>query len=271
MPIQYQKYQDLTISNDFMFAKVMRNRKLCKKLLEIILDIEIEKIEYPEEQKSIDITTNARSVRLDVYVKDNQGTIYNIEIQTTNPKNLPKRCRYYQSMIDLNLIEKGEDYNLLNKSYVIFICTQDVFGYGQHIYTFENRCLENLGIRLDDGTKKIFLNPISDMDNVREELKNFLLYLKQGSVVDEFTMELEKEVETAKGNREWEAEFMTLNLLLNEKLREGLEEGRAEGRAEGRLSILYDLVNDKVISITEAAHRAGMTEEDFLKRMEKSY
>ena len=48
----------------------------------------------------------------------------------------------------------------------------------------------------------------SDMDDVREELKNFLLYLKQGSVVDEFTMELEKEVETAKGNRGWEAELL---------------------------------------------------------------
>ena len=58
---------------------------------------------------------------------------------------------------------------------------------------------------------------------------------------------------------------MALNLLLNEKLREGLE----EGRAKGRLSVLYDLVNDNVISIAEAAGRVGITEEEFLKKLEK--
>ena len=86
--------------------------------MEVILDIEIERIEYPEEQKVIDILTDARSVRLDVYIKDNKNTIYNVEMQTTNPRNLPKRSRYYQGMIDLNLIEKGENFNKLNKSYM---------------------------------------------------------------------------------------------------------------------------------------------------------
>ena len=265
MPIHFQKYQELTISNDFMFAKVMRNRKLCKKLLEVILGIKIEKIEYQEEQKTIDVTAAARSVRLDIYVKDNCNTVYNIEIQTTNPKNLPKRSRYYQSMIDLDLIEKGEDYSLLNKSYVIFICTEDVFGHGRHMYTFENRCLEDFDISLNDGTKKIFLNPIADMSSIEEDLRNFLQYLKNGKISDDFTRELDQEMVMAKSNKAWEVEFMTLNLLLNEKLKEGLE----EGRAEGRLSILYDLVNDNVISMAEAACRANMTEEDFLKKLEK--
>lgn len=228
MSIRYQKFQELTICNDFMFAKVMRNRKLCKKLLEVILQIEIEKIEYPEEQKTIDITSDARSVRLDIYVKDNNQTVYNIEMQTTNPRNLAKRSRYYQSMIDLDMIEKGEDYSLLNDSYVIFICTEDVFGKGSHIYTFENICAEDSNIRLGDGTKKIFLNPTPKMDGVSSELKNFLLYLEKGKAVDQFTMDLEKEVERVKENKEWEVEFMTLNLLLNEKLREGRAEGRAE-------------------------------------------
>ncbi|MBQ6806847.1 MAG: PD-(D/E)XK nuclease family transposase [Lachnospiraceae bacterium] len=86
-----QEYDDLKFTNDYIFAKVMRNKKLCKQLLEVILDIEIERIEYPEEQKVIDIMTDARSVRLDVYVKDNKSTIYNVEMQTTNPRNLPKR------------------------------------------------------------------------------------------------------------------------------------------------------------------------------------
>lgn len=33
-----------------------------------------------------------------------------MEIQTESKKSLPKRTRYYQGMIDLHILEKGEDY-----------------------------------------------------------------------------------------------------------------------------------------------------------------
>ena len=47
-------------------------------------------------------------------------------------------------MIDLNILEKGEDYRGLKKSFVIFVCTFDLFGQGRHVYTFENRCVQDL-------------------------------------------------------------------------------------------------------------------------------
>ena len=127
MGLRTQDYGELGFTNDFMFAKVMRNHRLCKQLLEVILDVSIERIDYLEEQKAIDHSVDARSVRLDVYLEDDRRTVYNVEMQTTNPRNLPKRSRYYQGMIDLNLIQKGVDFNKLNKSYVIFICTEDIF------------------------------------------------------------------------------------------------------------------------------------------------
>lgn len=77
----------------------MKNKALCKELLEIILEVKIRDITYPEEQKTIKIIRDARSIRLDVYVEDDQNTVYNVEMQTTNPGNLPKRTRYYQGLI----------------------------------------------------------------------------------------------------------------------------------------------------------------------------
>jgi len=71
-------WENLKISNDFIFAKVMRNPELCKGLLERLLDIKIDHIEYPEEQKTIDIAKDSKSVRLDVYLKDGNGTVYNV-------------------------------------------------------------------------------------------------------------------------------------------------------------------------------------------------
>lgn len=63
---------------------------------------------------------DARSVRLDVYVKDEKEVVYDIEMQVSHTKELPKRSRYYQSMIDLQLIDKGQLYDELKRSYVIY-------------------------------------------------------------------------------------------------------------------------------------------------------
>lgn len=126
-----QLWENLRISNDFMFAKVMRNPELCKEMLERLLDIQIDHIIYQEEQKAIDISKDSKSVRLDVYLKDEKGTVYNIEIQAANKRNLPKRTRYYAGMIDLDAIEKGADYSELPQSFVIFLCTFDAFGKGR--------------------------------------------------------------------------------------------------------------------------------------------
>ena len=76
-----KKFEDLTISDDFMFGIVMRDPKYCKPFLETILNIKISRIEYPEDQKTINLSLDAKSIRLDVYVEDDFDTVYNIEMQ----------------------------------------------------------------------------------------------------------------------------------------------------------------------------------------------
>lgn len=204
-------WDEVGISNDFLFGKVMRNAELCKELLQRILpELEIDHVEYPELQKGIKPDIDAKSVRLDVYIKDDKNTVYDIEMQATDTKELPKRSRYYQGMIDLQLIDIGQHYKELTRSYVIFICSSDVFGKGRHIYTFENICKEDHTLSLRDETTKIFLNADSEMDDVSGELKAFLDYVVGKKSNDLFVKKLEKAVEEAKKNREWRHEYMTL-------------------------------------------------------------
>ena len=59
-----------------------------KPLLESILNIKIAQIHYPERQKVIDVTYDAKGVRLDVYCEDNKNTVYSIEMQVTDQRNL---------------------------------------------------------------------------------------------------------------------------------------------------------------------------------------
>ena len=166
-----KKYEELTIKDDFMFGIIMRNPKYCKTFLETVLNVKISKIEYPESQKTIDISLSSKSIRLDIYVEDGKNTVYNIEMQSTLYKYIPKRSRYYQDMIDLNILEKGMDYRELKKSFVIFVCTFDLFNLGRHIYTFENRCIQQPKLPLGDGTTKIILNTKGTADDVSEDMK----------------------------------------------------------------------------------------------------
>ena len=202
-------WDEIGITDDFMFGKVMQNPKLCKKLLETILGIEIEKIEYPEKQTAIDLAKEAKGIRLDAYVAGND-VVYNIEMQARNTHELPKRARYYSGLIDMNLIDKGVNYKKLNQSFVIFICTFDLFGESRHRYTFENLCREDKELPLGDGAAKIFLNAKGTMDDVSPELKAFLDYVAGQKSDDGFVNEVDNEVKRVRENKEWRRDYMTL-------------------------------------------------------------
>lgn len=243
-----KKFEDLTLRDDFIFGNVMKNKALCKELLEIILEVKIRDITYPEEQKTIKIIRDARSIRLDVYVEDDQNTVYNVEMQTTNPGNLPKRTRYYQGLIDLNLISKGEDYDNLKKSYVIFICVEDIFGQGRYIYTFENICLQDFNLRLGDDSTKIFLNADGYVEDISPELKAFLVYLRDGVISNTFTKNLEDAVEAGKNCDEWRREYMTLQM----RDRENYRKGRKEGQTETTINNIKNMMKNLGCSIDKA-------------------
>ncbi len=255
-------WEELEITDDFLFGKVMRNPELCKRTIEVILGIEIDRIDYLEEQKTIDMSLDAKSIRLDVYVKDGANTVYNIEMQPVKRDNLPKRSRYYQGMIDLALIEKGEHYSKLNRSYVIFICSFDLFGKNRCVYTFENRCIEDSEISLGDETVKVFLNSRGDSTHLNSNLKAFLEYMnhKKESENDFITM-LDREVKKAKANLEWRREYMTLYIKFQEMMEEGREEGLAEGRAEGDMRRLISQVRKKSEKGISSEVAADMLEE----------
>lgn len=214
-----KRYEELTFTDDFMFCKVLTNNlNLCNELLEMILNVKICKIENVIDQKAINITADAKSVRLDVYVEDDEETIYNIEMQTTTAKNLPKRMRYYEGMIDMNQLEKGNDYKMLKKTYIIFICLDNPWDYGRHYYTFKNRCEEEPTLLLGDGTAKVVISAEGTLDDVSPEIAEFLEYLRTGTVKEgSLASRIDKAVQKARKHEEWKVEYMLLLQRDNEK------------------------------------------------------
>lgn len=198
-----------------------------QKVLEQILDIRIHHIKYVERQKTIDEKIDGRSVRLDIYVDDGE-TVYDCEMQSVLKRNLPKRSRYYQGQIDLNMISKGEDYAKLKKSFVIFICTFDPFGKEAYVYTFRNRCIEYSELELNDETVKVFLNTKGKNGEISSDLRELLCFIESAEVPDNcrnsLVKELDNALQKARNNEEWRHDYMTLEMLKNECREEGREE-----------------------------------------------
>ncbi len=262
------KWEDLSISNDFLFGKVMQDAELCKELLQRILpELDIDHVEYPELQKTIKEDFEAKGIRLDAYVNDGKGTVYDIEMQAVTSKYLPRRTRYYQSMIDLQLVDKGQDYDTLNDSYIIFICLSDLFGRGRYRYSFENICKEDMEVMLNDGAKKIFLNADGKKGDISEELKAFLDYVAGRPSEDAFVKKLESAVEKAKKNRKWRREYMTL--LMRD--RENQKIGKEIGKIFGAISVYRDLRLSEEEIIMRLRAKFDLTEEQartYLKEAE---
>ena len=206
-----KKFEDLTLQDDFMFCKVMQNTDLCKRLIEMILSDTIGQISYISVQHNINAYEQAKSVRFDVLVQTENGKFYDVEMQVSNEKNIPKRMRFYQAAIDISFLDKGNFYNDLNDSFIIFICTFDAIGKNKPVYTFENICLEDKNTSLQDGTKKVIINAEAFKDTENKELKEFLEYLKTGKTKSEFTRRIEEMIQTVKQNEQARQEYRLMS------------------------------------------------------------
>ncbi len=254
----FKPIEELTLMDDYMFAAVMRNTKHLKPLLEYILEIKIAKIELVEPQKTAKEGYSSKGIRLDLYVEDEKGTIYNVEVQTTDKRNLPRRMRYYQSVIDIHVLHPGDDYRNLRKSFVIFICNYDPFGRNRYIYTFETVCREVPGLSLGDDTYKIVVNTAGTEGEISNELKEVILYLGSGKVTGSYSRELDEAVNAVKTNEDRRLEYMTM--MIHDM------EVREQGRAEGALGMLVNLVKQGLLSPENAAKQANMTVAEFEKQ-----
>ena len=175
--------KNLNLSNRFLFDEVMEDVQTHQNALEIIFGKEISLLDKPQTEKEFRISPLIRSVRMDVFAMDKEQSVYNTEMQDQKKKDLAKRSRYYQSMIDTSLLEPGiPNYNLLSQSFIIIITTFDLFGFGKYVYTFEPRCREVPECALADGATRIFLNTkCKNDDEISEELAEFLHYIENST------------------------------------------------------------------------------------------
>lgn len=260
----------VSLSDFALFLSVMKNQEAYQCVLSIIMDQADLKLSDVKVEQVILNKSGKRAIRLDAWAVDQEMIQYNIEMQNdTESDNLRKRARFYQSMIDSPILKSGKrtKYKYLPPTVVIFITQEDIFGKDLAMYTFLEKCEEVADLYLDDGTKKIFLN--MESKNGREELVSLLQYMERSSlenpgviVKDPRILRLDEIVTEVKQSEEWEENRMNI-------YQAGIARGRNEGIKEGTEQTLIKLVKQNLLNVADAAKNAGLSEADFLNRMEE--
>lgn len=236
-----EKWENATIANNFIFYKVMRNNPdVCLKLLEILLEFKIDRVCMVQEEE-INVDFDSKGIRMDVYARDADGQkVYNIELQAADTKELPERARYYQGVIDVDLLKSGQKYKDIKTSYVIFICVNDIFNEGLAKYVFENLCVDNPRIKLNDRSYKYFFISKNCDKLLNEEQKAFLRMLTSNKSSNEFTEKIKELVESVKRNTQWRKQYMDLEREKTYARDDGIEEGRLQKAVEDAQKLLAD-------------------------------
>ena len=239
-----KSFGELDLVDDYMFDVVTEDLESCKLILELAMGIHIKEIRWRENQKVIHNLPGKRGARLDFYVETEEGTVYDVEMQKRKRGNIPKRTRFYQSLIDAPMLKSGEEsFDKLKPSVIVVISGFDLYGYGQYRYSFSNRCLEVDDLELGDETSKIILNTKGMNDEEEDStLINFLHYVENSSEEvlegnsDPRLKRLHEIIESIRSNAEMEAQYMKGITREREKI--------ADAKAAGALEILFSLLDE---------------------------
>ncbi len=257
-------WDSLTFANNYVFQEVLKNKKLCKYLIERILHIQIKDIRYLIAERHINSARiSSKSIRLDVYVENQEGTVLDIEMQVTGDnstvysdkdettviKGLPLRTRYYQSLISMDMLKQGMKYRELRKSYVIFICTFDPFGKGLPMYHFTYRCKEDNTLEMGDLTENIYLNARAADKAKDTALADFLCYVISGKAGSEFTQAIDAETKRVTNDEDWRERYVTWEMDL--KIIQ--EDAEKKGEKKKALAIAKSLKEKGKLSDSEIA------------------
>jgi predicted transposase/invertase (TIGR01784 family) len=244
----------------------MEDEPICRQLLEILLPIKIEKIDYLSTEKEFHPSYKGRSIRLDVFLKDSNRT-FDIEIQTSDFTNLPMRARFYQGAMDASTTQKRTKFSKLKESYVLFICTGDPFKCKLPVYTVKQTFFEKPDFLYDDRSHKVFYNCKAYKVADNEDLRGLMEFIQTNKATTDFSRKLEENVKTAKQNTKWEDEYMFFTDVLEEEkekvrifarkqgLKEGREEGLKKGLQEGREEGLQQGIQQ---GIQQGAHQKSI-------------
>ena len=252
------------LSDFALFLTVMKHKEAYQNTLSIILEEPDIRLKEVKVEQVILNKSGRRAIRLDAWALSEDERAFDMEMQNrAEQDSLPKRSRFYQGLMDSPVLKSGKKtrYKYLPSTTIIFITQDDIFKKDLAKYTFTEQCEEVKGLKLEDGTTKIFLNMTSQ--NGSKELISLLQYMKNTDinnpdiqVRDKRLLDLDKIVTQVKESEEWEAVKMD---ILDVGIQKGIERGFAKGVEAG------------IKALIETCEELQMSKEDAESRVMKKF
>ena len=236
------------------------NKDILKKLLEEILQVEIERIEYLNLERNVD-NVKVKRKHLDLYLETNIGKIQ-VEVNTTNskyvkPRNMSYLCDIYSHHTlvgqeydqDTLIIQININYGQQDEKYIREYRLRDESGkeYIKNFIIYEINMEKYMKLWYNKEEKELEKSKYIVMLNLeKEELEKLS---KKDKVVIKYMKELERVNENPKFREYMSAEEDNKkieNSLKREWMEEGLAEGIKEGSYKRNIEIAKSLLKNKV-------------------------
>ena len=238
LEIRYEKYKrilaGLTIMSDIFMRNVLKKRECTEYILRIIMDKEDLEVKEQVLQKDYK-NLQGRSAVLDCVARDTESKRYDVELQQEEEGASTRRARYHSGLLDMNMLEAGQNFNELPESYVIFITRDDVLGYGLPIYHI-NKKIEEVREDFQDGAHIIYVNAkIKDKETALGRLMHDLQCRTADEMFSEILAERVRELkETPKGVEDMCRE---MDEIYNEGIEIGQKRGEQKAKKEAAMTL----------------------------------
>ena len=258
-----QRIKELRLMDDDFFSEALDGKtEAVEYILNTVLerdDIKVKSTKAQVEYKS----ATKRSIKLDIQAEDVHGRLMDIEIQRSDRGSGVRRARFHSSMIDRTLLSKGEDFEDLVDTYVIFITENDKFGKGVPLYHIERRIKEMDNALFGDGAHILYVN--GEYRNLEHPVGSLMHDFNCKDAKDTVNPLLAEEVRYLK---ETEGGRSQMSRLLEEMRNEVAEKAKAEGNHEKAVNTALKMLLRGRDSIEEIAEITGLSLEEVRKLAE---
>ena len=255
-----QRIKELRLMDDDFFSEALDGKiEAVEYILNTILEREDIKVKSTKAQVEYKSATK-RSIILDIQAEDASGKLMDMEIQRSDHGSGVKRARFHSSMIDRTLLSKGEDFEDLVDTYVIFITENDKFGRGIPLYHIERKITEMQNALFGDGAHIIYVN--GEYRNKEHPIGSLMHDFNCKDTKDIVNPLLAEEVRYLKETEGGRSQMCKL-------LEEMRNEVAAEAKAENAVSTALKMLARGRYSLEEIADISGLPLEEVRKLAKK--
>jgi hypothetical protein len=233
------------------------DKEFCQEILRVIL--EDEKLVVLESVPQwVGTNLQGRSVILDAKCVKGDGVQVDIEVQKSDDDDHQRRVRYNGAILTTNIADPGIKFEKVPDVCVVFISKFDIFEGNLPLYHIDRVVRETQKV-VTNGFEEVYVNTeVKDGSEVSELME---VFVDDNVYNDKFP-------KTSDGKHRYKETEGGLNAMCDimEKI---AKEERMEGIAEGKLETLFELVKDGILTVSDAAQRANMSETVFTENMKK--